>query len=218
MNYINDEEITNRTKELIKGDLPKICGQNCPMLCCDPVVAVSFILKNQFKESENFQGVKATLQKYIDSFLNQKTSDGKDCFSFKHIYIDDIKGEFAGFTEEQIKANILELVKRPIEKKELNEMVNKAKSYLREQQLAVIMGFSCLHFDPKNSACTVYNERPEMCKNFTCHQLQNEFGKKDKKTLIEYLTVKKNQREILKIGGTDILYAIQLYYLNSKQS
>ncbi|MCB1189825.1 MAG: YkgJ family cysteine cluster protein [Leptospiraceae bacterium] len=218
MDYTNDTEIINRANELVTGNLSGVCGQNCPMLCCDPVVAISFLPKNLFKESENFHEVNTRMQKHIDTFVDQKTSDGKECFSFRHIYIDDIRGEFAGLTEEQIKANILEVVKKPIEEKELAEMVTKAKVYLREQQLALILGFSCLRLDSKNSLCTVYNERPDICQKFTCYQLQKKFGKKQKKDLLEYLTIKKSQRENLKTGGTDIISAIQLYYLRSKQS
>jgi Fe-S-cluster containining protein len=206
------DEILTRAKDLITNNVPQVCGQGCPMFCCDPVTAVHFMPKHVFNEAEKYETVILRVQAHIDKFIEKESANGERCFSLKYVYVGDIIGDFAGMSDQQIRSNIVEQRNQYFSTQEMNDLVLKIKKKLREEQLQILMGFDCIYLDKEKNLCSNYQNRPGMCKVFSCFQLDNEYSKKDKKVLIEQLTIKKQQREDLKQSGSDIFQAIQSYF------
>lgn len=208
--------LEKRSRLVIEGKIASPCGQGCPMNCCDPLIAVSLLNKNIFEKESNYEEAIKKLQANITEMLEIKTANGKYCFTFEGCILEELKGNYVGMDDDEIKENIFKIMGKNIPKSKLESLVNKSREYLRKAQIMFILSFSCKHYDAESFSCTVHEERPDLCRDFNCEQLEQKNITKSKKDLMIYLKSKKDQRNLLiKKRNNDFLSQIKKYFEKS---
>ena len=206
-------ELEKRARLSIEEKIPMPCGQGCPMVCCDPVIVGSLVHKSIFQRKDNYQEGIKKIQENINEILDIKTMDGRECFTFEGSILEELKGEYVGMDDSEIKESIFKMTGNNISKNKLEELVNKSKEHLRKSQIIFILSFSCSHYDSEKFSCTVHEERPVLCRDFSCEQLEQKTLKNSKKDLMIHLKEKKDQRSYLrKNRNKDLLFQIKGYF------
>ncbi len=211
--YLERKILEKRAKLAIEGKISMPCGQGCPMVCCDPIVVGSLLQKADFDKSNNYSVGLKKIQANIEETLQEITTDNKKCFSFEGILIEDVETDYGFISDEAIEAMILNKVGNTLPRKKIEEYIKKTKEHFKSIQVGILLTFSCEYYDKTNFSCTIHETRPQLCRQYSCEQLEPKKVNNSKKELMERLKIKKDQREyILKNVAKEPLEAIKKYF------
>lgn len=207
---MNDHLFKERAKLALENKIPDICGVGCPSVCCDPII-IGYTLEK--KETDNIESFKQKIEKYVEEFL----LENNNLFDFKGIILSEINTEKDNFvSEEEIKKIILEKLKTNKDEARINKYIHQIKEKYRQKYLSLILVFSCPKYDKKKQYCLIYKERPKICRQYKCEQLEPEKISYNYEILIKRMKINYNERRFINKNITKNFDLAISNYLNNK--
>jgi Fe-S-cluster containining protein len=197
----NDLQLVKRAKAAIRNKLPLPCGQNCPVVCCDPVITGSFMPRNLLFREDGFAAALEFINGNINETLDQETTDGNKCFKLEGIFLTEIDTDNGFIDDTYIEKIVLEKAGSNISPEKMKEYVLKIKEKFKETNTGLISIFSCPHYAPATGGCTIHLTRPRLCRNYVCEQLAPEKLNFRLDEMINRISLKKEQRATVIAGS-----------------